>query len=103
MGSELRFMRWIGQKTREWERVRAQLKPRFARARITRCEFRFTGCWRDNSLGFAHLRKRRNLKPGELETVALACGPCHDKLELMPEPVMYLAIAGVIARRAVQP
>jgi hypothetical protein len=93
----------IGPKTREWQRVRAQLKPRFKRAGITRCEFRFEGCWRDNSLGFAHPRKRRNLRPGELEVVALACGPCHDKLELMPEPVMYLAVTSVITKRRIQP
>lgn len=96
-------MRWIGKKTREWERVRAKLKPLFQRAGITTCEFRFQGCWHDTALGFAHLRKRRNLLPGELETVALACGPCHDKLEKMPESMMYMAVAGIIKNRHIQP
>jgi len=92
-----------GKRTREWQRVREQLKPRFEAAGITRCEFRYQGCWRDNALSFAHMRKRRNLMPNELKVVALACIPCHDKLELMPEPLMAQTVADVIRQRILQP
>lgn len=92
-----------GKRTKEWQQTRERLKPRFEAVGITKCEFRFEGCWRDNGLTFAHIRKRRNLLPGELEKVALACIPCHDKLELMPEPVMCQTVCDVIARRICQP
>lgn len=54
-------LRRVGKKTAEWDRVRAKLKPRFARAGIVRCEVMLPGCWRDNGLGFAHSKKRRNV------------------------------------------
>lgn len=92
-----------GKHTREWQLVREQLKPRFEAVGLTRCEFRYEGCWRDNGLSFAHIRKRRNLQAGELEKVALACIPCHNKLELMPEPLMTQTVCDVIGRRICQP
>lgn len=83
--------------------MREQLIPRFKAAGITRCEFGYDGCWRDNGLTFAHMRKRRNLREGELEKVALACMSCHNKLELMPENIMTLAVLKVIQERICQP
>jgi len=92
-----------GKRTKEWQHMREQLKPRFEAVHITRCEFNFQGCWKDNALGFAHIKKRRNLAPNELSVVALACNPCHDKLELMPEPLMTVTVMGAIKRRICQP
>jgi hypothetical protein len=92
-----------GKKTKEWQRVRERLKPRFEAVGIIRCEFRYQGCWHNNALSFAHMRKRRNLAPNELKIVALACIPCHDKLELMPESLMAQTVSDVIQRRVLQP
>jgi hypothetical protein len=92
-----------GKRTKEWQRVREQLKPRFEAVGITRCEFNFNGCWRNNALGFAHLRKRRNLREGELKVVALACNSCHDILEAMSEAEMTVTVLAVIQQRILQP
>lgn len=94
-----------GKRTREWERIRAKLKPRFEAAGITECEFRFGGinCWRDAGLGFAHTDKRRFLKGQELENVALACNPCHAILEIMDRKQMKTEILSAIRNRERQP
>jgi hypothetical protein len=93
-----------GKRTRQWERTRAILKPRFERAGITSCEFRYQGCWRGNALGFAHVDKRRFLAPGELEKVALACCVCHNKLDNeMTRNEMRREVERVIANRICQP
>lgn len=89
-----------GRKTKQWEKERAKLKVRFLVMGITRCELRLRGCWGDNSLGFAHARKRRNLKPHELGECVLACGPCHDQIEALPESEMAATVRGIIAKRA---
>lgn len=70
---------------------------------ITRCELRFSGCWGEQALGRAHLRKRRNLKAGELEIIVLACNPCHDIIEAWPEERMTKHLQGVIAARVEYP
>lgn len=90
-----------GRKTKAWAAERARLKPRFAAARITSCEFAYEGCWRDDALGFAHDAKRR--KQPDLSVVALACNSCHDKLELMGPEQMFAEVHRVIDARAVQP
>jgi hypothetical protein len=92
-----------GKRTKEWQEMRELLKPAFAAVHITRCEFRYRGCWHDNALGFAHIKKRANLKPNELSIVALACNPCHDLLELLPEAEMEWRVKEVIAQRVLQP
>lgn len=92
-----------GKRTKEWQHMREQLKPRFEAAGITRCEFRYEGCWRDNGLSFAHTKKRRNLRDGELEVVALACIPCHNRLELLEEAVMCQKVLEAIQNRICQP
>jgi hypothetical protein len=96
-------LRRAGVKTRAWETTRRKLKPRFERAGITSCEFGFEGCWRRNGLSFAHGDKRRYLDQGELEVAALACIPCHNKLELMPRDKMRFEVACAIAKRICQP
>lgn len=92
-----------GKRTKEWQRLREQLKPRFAAVGITHCEFKYKGCWYDNGLGFAHLRKRANLRDGELRVVALACNICHDMLELLPEEEMARTVQRAITNRVLQP
>lgn len=93
------MVRWIGLKTLEWDRARAKLKKQFEAAGITRCEFGYNGCWRDNGLSFAHIDKRRYLRPNELYIVALACIVCHNELERMPRRVMRETIMAVITKR----
>jgi hypothetical protein len=91
---------WVGKKTREWMRVRAGLKRKFAAAGITSCELGYPGCWKDEALGFAHGRKRRKLEAGELESLTiLVCNPCHDRIETMSPEGMLSIVQSVIAER----
>lgn len=90
----------LGKKGHEWEKVRRQIKPKFERAGITTCELELPGCWFDNGLTFAHAKKRRNLGPGELSVVALACCHCHDHIEAMPESEMGRIVMETIAKRS---
>lgn len=89
----------MGKKGLEWVRVRNELKKRFVRAGITRCELKFMGCWGDNALGFAHLKKRRNLIGNEIYEVVLACNPCHDRVEVLPEEEMKKILSETIKNR----
>lgn len=94
----------VGKKTREWEKVRRQLKKRFMAAGIIECEIGFAQCWRDNGLSFAHGKKRRELIGDELKTlVVLACAPCHTAIEGMDREYMLHRIMGIIANRERQP
>lgn len=88
-----------GKKTVEWESIRAELKIAFARLGITRCELRYPGCWTDDSLGFAHSKKRRNCSGRDLWTVILSCNGCHDKIEVLPEKEMERIVLRIIAGR----
>jgi hypothetical protein len=90
-------------KTTEWDSVRKKIKPMFEKAGITTCEARYHGCMGDNYLTFAHHRKRRHLKDGELVVVALLCTNCHDKAEGAGHRIMHEIIMGIIARRRRQP
>lgn len=93
-----------GKRTKAWESTRRKLKVAFECAGIVECELKWPGCWRDNSLGFAHHKKRRNLKPEELTIVILACSAeCHRKLELLPEKEMEQIVLTTIANRETQP
>lgn len=92
-------MRRIGKKSKTWIDIRKDIKKRFGWAGITVCEFRFEGCWFNEALGFAHCRKRRKLTDEEMYHVALACNPCHDKLELMSPEEMHDAVHEKITRR----
>lgn len=92
-------MKRAGKRTLAWENVRAKLKVKMLTLGITTCELQFTGCWRDNALGFAHAKKRRNLKPHELSEAILVCNPCHDQIELLPEQEMTRVVRDTIRKR----
>ena len=92
-----------GRKTREWEKVRAQLKIRFERIGITACEIRLKQCWGDYALSFAHTKKRADMLPGDIEKAVLACAPCHTAVEGMKKDAMQSLLEGIIAARQVQP
>lgn len=52
---------------------------------ITQCELHLEGCWRYNTLSFAHRHKRRYYKGTDMlwtfNQTILACIPCHQKIE----------------------
>ncbi len=90
-------------KTKVWDAHRRRLKPKFLRAGITRCELRYPGCCGDSFLGFAHAKKRRNLRPEEEAVVILACTQCHQTIEHKPEAEMERIVLDTIRRRRAQP
>ncbi len=94
--------RGAGYKTQEWAAVRAELKTEFAAAGIVECELGYPGCWRDNALSFAHVDKRRHLKPNEIRAVILACMLCHARIEKLPRAAMRAIIEDVIASRSLR-
>jgi sugar phosphate isomerase/epimerase len=69
----------IGDKTKEWIKVRKELKKEFEETGITQCEIGLEGCTRGLFLGFAHTKKRRDVT--DLKRVVLACSNCHSKIE----------------------
>ncbi len=87
-----------GKKTKEWEKTRAELKKKFIRWGVTTCELRLKGCYIYTHLGFAHVDKRRKLGEGEIESVILACNPCHDLIEY--DPNMRSIVEKVIEARS---
>lgn len=92
----------IGKKTKAWNDVRAELKPKFFAVGITSCEIKRPSiCWRNNALTFAHPDKRIRVKPEHLHIVILACTPCHQWVE--PRKDMPDIVAGIIKNRKVQP
>lgn len=90
---------WKGRKTREWENARRELKGEFAAMGITSCELRLAGCWKDNSLSFAHSAKRRYLTPDQIKEVVLCCTPCHQRIEVFGGPVMQALVRDIISKR----
>lgn len=91
-----------GKKTRQWDKVRAELKKEFEAKDIVTCEI----CGRSDYLSFAHRLKRRKITDeAELRQVALLCmdSPqgegCHNKLEYGGHERMYNEITAIIARR----
>lgn len=89
-----------GRRMNEWSKVRRKLSLDFASKGITSCELGYEGCWREKALGWAHGRKRRHLQGDELTAlVILACNPCHDKIERLPEAKMCGIVTDVIANR----
>ena len=87
----------IGKKTKEWNKVRAELKTEFENMGITTCEIRHKGCWKNNALGFAHTKKRRYVT--DLKRVVLACNPCHDWVENSGEVKMEEYLEQIIHDR----
>lgn len=92
----------VGKKTREWEKVRRQLKKRFMDAGITLCEVGYTQCWFNDALSFAHSRKRGDPLYDAYEAV-LACAPCHTSLEGLTHERMLEEVKAIIANRERQP
>lgn len=91
---------WVGRKTIAWANARARLKRKFQAMGITRCELAYPGCKQDDFLSFAHGKKRRHLQGDELETlVCLACQPCHQQIERLPEWAMLSIVQSVISER----
>lgn len=86
-----------GKKTKEWAKVRKELKKDFETMGITTCELRVEGCWNNNALSFAHTLKRRNVT--DLKRVVLACVPCHQKVERMIEAQMEAYLENIIKKR----
>ena len=90
----------VGKVGRRNARALGVFKRECARLGIERCELRFEGCTGTENLTWAHGRKRRHLKEGELETFAVvACASCHWKAEKRGEPVMTPIIERCIAGR----
>lgn len=92
---------WRGPRTKQWDRIRRQLKVEFLKRGIITCELRLPGCRVDDTLGFAHRFKRRFIAfadEDELATVALLCNHCHDVIE--GHERMKEIIDSVIERRA---
>jgi uncharacterized protein YheU (UPF0270 family) len=88
-----------GKKTKAWDEAREKLKKQFAAWGITKCELNYEGCWRDNSLGFAHLDKRRYLTEADLMQVVLACNECHQTIEVQSREEMRKELEEVIKNR----
>jgi hypothetical protein len=89
-----------GKKTKAWENDRRELKKEFERRGITTCEIRFSVCWNNNALSFAHIDKRRYLTRDELrQAVVLACISCHEVVERWPREKMRAYLEGIIENR----
>lgn len=85
-----------GKRTKAWNAARKRLKVRFSAAGIERCEL----CGSTFAMSFMHRVKRRFITtPEELETVALGCVVCHDRIEKLPHEEMKEAIDKIIAAR----
>lgn len=70
-------------KTEEWNTIRHnELIPQFKAWGIVTCEIGLPSCAKTRYLGFAHTKKRRDIKtPEDLRRVVLACEPCHTLIE----------------------
>jgi hypothetical protein len=72
-----------GEKTKEWEDAREDLKKIFAEFGITSCELNLKGCRKDNFLMFTHLAKRHKLTQEDFHVVVLCCMNCHSTVEYL--------------------
>ena len=94
-------LRAVGEKVSAWSKTREELILRFEKAGITQCELRYSGCWVNNALSFAHSKKRRFIiSQEELEECCLCCLNCHACIEFRPD--MYEIVRRVIASRKVE-
>lgn len=105
-------------KDEEWDRIRSELKERFAKAGIISCELRYDCCIRSYNFGhkwsFAHSLKRDQiisakfnpeLREIQLREVIYACQECHMVIEKLGnrENKMYNIVMDIISKRKVQP
>ena len=87
-----------GPKVMAWETARAWLKVEFEKRGLTECEIGFPGCWRNDTLSFAHSRKRDDPE-FDIYEVAVACtAVCHPILEAMSHQAMYNWVMTVIEK-----
>lgn len=88
-------------KVKEWDAARKDTKELFVEAGITTCEFKLDGiCMPTFALGFAHEYKRKDLPPGQINRVALACGACHEHIDYhLPKEKMFEIVNKVIESR----
>lgn len=98
------MLRSRGKKTKQWDKVRAELKKEFYDKGIISCEI----CGYADALSFAHRVKRRYIAKddeAELRCVALLCMDigthkgCHNLLEYGDKQVMFDVISEIIANR----
>ena len=92
-----------GKRTNEWNEIRTkELKPAFKRAGVVECELRWPGCMKDNYLGFAHSKRRRDITtPEQMREVLICCQNCHDALDLRPHAETEAIVQTIIAARRV--
>jgi len=92
-----------GKKVRAWDEIRTkELKPAFKRAGVVECELRWPGCMKDNYLGFAHSKRRRDITtPEQMREVLICCQNCHDALDLRPHAETEAIVQTIIAARRV--
>ncbi len=89
-----------GRKTKEWQAVWRELKPRFERAQIVHCELKFEDCTDRLYLTPAHSLKRRNITTSEqLREVIIACAHCHSVIEMKKECDMAQIVRDTISKR----
>lgn len=90
----------MANRTKKWEKVRAELNKELLKIGLTWCEAGYADCMRGIGLGHAHTRKRRNITTEEQwRETALVCTSCHQKLELLPESEMGEKIREMRAKR----
>jgi hypothetical protein len=70
-------------KTEEWKTIRDnEIIPQFKEWGIVTCEIGLFPCVKYRYLGFAHTKKRRQIRSqDDLRRVVLACEPCHSIAE----------------------
>lgn len=69
-------------KQQEWNNARRVLKKEYEKRGIMTCELRFSGCYYNNFLSFAHRYKRNDPRcEHTFNGTILACIPCHEKIE----------------------
>ncbi|CAN5117018.1 hypothetical protein BH09PAT1_BH09PAT1_6540 [soil metagenome] len=105
-------------KDEEWERIREELKHRFAKVGILSCELQYEGCIHSYNFGykwsFAHSLKREQIAPAKLNPelreiqmrdVIYACQDCHMIIEKLGnrENKMYDIVTAIKNSRAKQP
>lgn len=105
-------------KDEEWDRVRNELKERFAKAGILSCELRYEVCIHSYNFGhkwsFAHSLKRDQiasakynpeLREIQIREVIYACQECHKIIEDLGNKhnEMYDIVVAIIKQRKTQP
>lgn len=72
----------MAHKQQQWNNDRKKLKKDYEKRGITTCELRFSGCFYNNFLSFAHRHKRNDPRcEHTFKGTILACIPCHEKIE----------------------